>query len=74
MLSSISLQPQQLEVSITHESPAYLDEEYPIIIKITNTDHRELLIVVDILLQPSEVDHEGGSIHLLSAWSDKHSH
>jgi trafficking protein particle complex subunit 11 len=48
-------------VSFDHQSPAYLDEEYPITIDITNTDNQELDIVVDVLLQPTEIDHAGPS-------------
>lgn len=48
--------PHNLTVSLDHQSPAYLDENYPIVINITNTDDRELDIVIDILLQPTEID------------------
>ncbi|KAF8070400.1 Foie gras liver health family 1-domain-containing protein [Lyophyllum atratum] len=45
-----------LAVSLTHESPAYLNEEYPITINITNADSRLLDVVVDVLLPPTEID------------------
>jgi len=35
---------------------ALLDEEYPIVINVTNVDERYLDVVVDVLLQPTEVD------------------
>ncbi|KAF8435107.1 Gryzun, putative trafficking through golgi-domain-containing protein [Boletus edulis BED1] len=48
--------PHQLSVSFSHQEPALLDEAYPIVIEITNTDDRALDVVVDVLLQPTEVD------------------
>lgn len=48
-----------MEVNLAHQGPAYLDEEYPIVIQVTNTDVNELDITVDILLQPPEVDGTG---------------
>jgi trafficking protein particle complex subunit 11 len=36
-----------------------LDEEYPILIDITNSDDRDLDVVVDVLLQPTDIDHAG---------------
>jgi hypothetical protein len=42
-----------------HQTPAYLDEEYPIVISITNEDDRALDVILDILLQPSEIDEAG---------------
>ncbi|KAF9243228.1 Foie gras liver health family 1-domain-containing protein [Melanogaster broomeanus] len=48
--------PHQLAISFSHPEPALLDEEYPITIEITNIDDRHLDVVVDVLLQPSEVD------------------
>ena len=46
---------------ISHQEPALLDEAYPIVIEITNTDDRTLVVVVDVLLQPTEVDEAGAS-------------
>ncbi|KAG6332551.1 hypothetical protein ID866_6536 [Astraeus odoratus] len=48
--------PHRLTVSFDHPSPALLDEHYPITLQITNNDDRHFDIVVDILLQPAEVD------------------
>lgn len=48
--------PHELAVSLSHQAPALLDEEYPIAIDITNVDERHLDVVVDVLLQPTEVD------------------
>jgi hypothetical protein len=53
---SINPLPHQLSVTISHASPAYLDEEYPITLSIANTDRRPLFIDVDVLLQPTEID------------------
>ncbi|KAI0061971.1 hypothetical protein BV25DRAFT_1805032 [Artomyces pyxidatus] len=49
-------QPHQLQVTLSHRGPAYLDEEYPIVIDITNSDERALEVVLDVLLQPTEID------------------
>lgn len=48
--------PHELAVSLSHQAPALLDEEYPIVIDITNIDERHLDVVIDVLLQPTEVD------------------
>lgn len=48
--------PHELAVLLSHHAPALLDEEYPIAIDITNVDERHLDVVVDVLLQPTEVD------------------
>lgn len=48
--------PHELTVSLSHQAPALLDEEYPIVIDITNVDERHLDVIVDVLLQPTEVD------------------
>jgi hypothetical protein len=53
---TVSYRPHSLSVSLTHQVPAYLDEEYPIVIGITNEDDRALDVILDILLQPSEID------------------
>ncbi|TFY76432.1 hypothetical protein EWM64_g7579, partial [Hericium alpestre] len=52
----IGYRPHALQVSLSHHAPAYLDEEYPIIVDITNLDERPLEVVLDILLQPTEID------------------
>jgi hypothetical protein len=51
--------PHRVDVALAHQAPAYLDEEYPIAIDITNKDDRPLEVVVDVLLQPTEIDHAG---------------
>jgi hypothetical protein len=60
---SVRYRPHRIQVSPIHQSPAYLDEEYPIVIGITNEDDRPLDVVLDILLQPTEID-EAGTSHL----------
>ncbi|KAN0081393.1 Foie gras liver health family 1 domain containing protein [Tylopilus felleus] len=47
--------PHQFSMLISHQEPALLDEVYPIVIEITNTDDWTL-DVVDVLLQPTEAD------------------
>lgn len=54
--------PHELAVSLSHQAPALLDEEYPIVIDITNIDERHLDVVIDVLLQPTEVDQAAQSI------------
>jgi hypothetical protein len=51
--------PHQLRVFISHGEPAYLDEEYPITIKITNADDKELDVTIDVMLHPPEDDSSG---------------
>jgi hypothetical protein len=46
-------------VSLSHHAPAFLDEEYPIVINITNADDRDMAVVIDVLLQPIDIDHAG---------------
>ena len=58
--------PHQVRVLISHSGPAYLDEEYPITIKITNLDDKELDVTFDVMLHPSEDDSSG---MLYSLWS-----
>jgi hypothetical protein len=53
-------------VSVSQTSPAYLDEEYPIVIDISNADDRELEVVIDILLQPSDNDSGKDPTHFVS--------
>ncbi|KAI6029321.1 Gryzun, putative trafficking through golgi-domain-containing protein [Pisolithus microcarpus] len=48
--------PHQLSVSFSHQQEALLDEEFPITVEIANSDDRHVDVVVDILLQPAEVD------------------
>ncbi|GLB37359.1 putative foie gras liver health family 1 [Lyophyllum shimeji] len=60
--------PHTLAVSLTHESPAYLNEEHPIVIDITNVDSRPLDVVVDVLLQPTEID---GAVNTIILGDDR---
>ena len=50
-------------MSLIHQSPAYLDEEYPIVISVINEDDRPLDVLLDVLLQPTEIDEAGASDH-----------
>jgi hypothetical protein len=63
---SISYRPHNLNVSLIHQVPAYLDEEYSIVISITNEDDRALDVILDILLLPSEIDEAGAQICVLT--------
>ena len=56
---SVRHRPHAVKVSLTHNSPTYLDEEYPVTIEVTNADDRTLEVVADILLQPSEIEGAG---------------
>lgn len=56
-----------MKISFHHEAPAYLDQDYSITIEITNIDIRDLDVVVNILLQPTEIDDAGMLVVLL--WS-----
>ena len=58
---SVRHRPHQLWASFSHQEPALLDEAYSIVVEITNTDDRALDVVVDVLLQPTEVDEAGAS-------------
>jgi len=58
-LASFRHRPHDLVVTLAHQSPAYLNENYPITIDITNADDRELEVVVNVLLQPVEIDNAG---------------
>ena len=49
---------------ISKSGPAYLDEEYPITIKITNADGKELDVTFDVILHPPE-DDLSGVVYLL---------
>lgn len=56
LFCSVQHRPHELTISFSHQAPALLDEEYPIVIDVTNLDERHLDVVVDVLLQPTEVD------------------
>ncbi|KAF8911521.1 Gryzun, putative trafficking through golgi-domain-containing protein [Gymnopilus junonius] len=45
-----------LKMAFHHLAPAYLDEDYPICIELTNTDTRDLDVIINVLLQPTEID------------------
>ena len=51
--------PHQLQVFISYGGPAYLNEEFPITIKITNVDDKELDVTFDVILHPPEDDSSG---------------
>jgi hypothetical protein len=51
--------PHKLRVLISQNGPAYLDEECPITIKVTNTDSKELEVTFDVILHPPEDDYSG---------------
>ncbi|KAH7102159.1 Foie gras liver health family 1-domain-containing protein [Auriculariales sp. MPI-PUGE-AT-0066] len=53
-MTSVKFPPHQVTVSLEHKSPAYLDESYPIELKVVNNDQRSLDVTVDVLLQPME--------------------
>ncbi|KAJ7350608.1 Gryzun, putative trafficking through golgi-domain-containing protein [Mycena albidolilacea] len=43
-------------MTLSQKAPAYLDEDYPILIEVTNADDRALEVTADVLLQPTEID------------------
>ncbi|KAG5731761.1 UPF0636 like protein [Termitomyces sp. T112] len=53
---SVKHRSHTLEISLSHELPAYLDEQYPITIGITNVDSRPFDVVVNVLIPPTEID------------------
>jgi len=55
-IDSVRHRPHELAISFSHQAPALLDEEYPIVVDVTNIDERHLDISVDVLPQPTEVD------------------
>ncbi|KAJ7287102.1 Gryzun, putative trafficking through golgi-domain-containing protein [Mycena rebaudengoi] len=57
-VSSITIRhrPHNILMSLSQHAPAYLNEDYPIVIEVKNADDRELQVVADILLQPTEID------------------
>jgi hypothetical protein len=56
-----------LAVSLSHDGPAYIGEEYPIVVSVINNDTRALDVHLDVLLQPSEADDAGEYSTSLSA-------
>ncbi|KZV68255.1 hypothetical protein PENSPDRAFT_25100 [Peniophora sp. CONT] len=61
---TIHHKPHQVEVSFDHPSPAYLDEEYPIVVNVLNSDERSFDAVLDVLLQPTEIDDAVNTIRI----------
>lgn len=59
LFHSVRHRPHNVQVSLTHQAPAYVGEEYPIVIEVINTDDRTLEITTDVLLQPSEIEAAG---------------
>lgn len=55
-LFSVKSRSHQVDVSLHHYAPALVDENYPIVIEIKNTDNIDLVVQVDILLQPTDAD------------------
>ena len=56
---SVRHRPHKIQVSITYNAPAYIGEEFPIVIDVSNQDDKEMEMVVDALLQPTEYDELG---------------
>ncbi|EIM80572.1 uncharacterized protein STEHIDRAFT_67962 [Stereum hirsutum FP-91666 SS1] len=56
--------PHLLQVALKHYAPAFLDEQYPIVIDVTNVDTRPLDVVLDVLLQPTEIDEAVNDIRI----------
>nr|GAT57844.1 glutathione transferase omega-1 [Mycena chlorophos] len=56
--SSVSVhhRTHNIVLSLSHKAPAYLDEDYPILLEVNNADDRELEVTLDILLQPTEIE------------------
>ncbi|KIP04097.1 hypothetical protein PHLGIDRAFT_31528 [Phlebiopsis gigantea 11061_1 CR5-6] len=68
---NVRLRPHLVNVSLSHETPPYLGEEYPISVEVTNLDERELEIVADVMLHPSEVEFASSSIsHDRETWAN----
>ncbi|KAJ7209783.1 Gryzun, putative trafficking through golgi-domain-containing protein [Mycena pura] len=53
---TIRNRPHNVLMLLSHKAPAYLNEDYPILIEVTNADDRELEVTADVLLQPTEID------------------
>lgn len=58
-LCSVKPRPHQVFVSIQHQAPALVDENYPIVVEIMNADDTDLEVKLDILLQPTDADGAG---------------
>ena len=53
---SVKPRPHEIAVTFSHNSTAYIDEPYPIVVDVVNHDDRDLLFTMDALLQPGEDD------------------
>ncbi|EIN06785.1 hypothetical protein PUNSTDRAFT_115294 [Punctularia strigosozonata HHB-11173 SS5] len=69
-LSYVRHRPHQLQLSVTHSAPAYVDEEYPILVDITNFDDRDFEVELNVLLQPTDID---GAVNYISIDDEKSS-
>lgn len=49
--------PHLFNVSVIHHEPGFLDEDYPIVIEVVNHDDRDLEVMADVLLQPTDIDY-----------------
>lgn len=45
-----------MHVAVAQQAPAYLNEDYLVVLEITNGDDQALDISLDVLLQPTEID------------------
>lgn len=59
---SVRNKPHRIDVAVTHHAPAYLGEEFPVTVDVTNVDDRDFDVVVDVLLHPLEVEHASAYI------------
>ncbi|KAG7091150.1 hypothetical protein E1B28_010203 [Marasmius oreades] len=59
---NVKHRPHKVTVSVNHRQPAYLNENYPITIQVTNVDDAELDVVVEVLLLPSDLDYAVNTI------------
>ncbi|KAK7057624.1 Gryzun, putative trafficking through golgi-domain-containing protein [Favolaschia claudopus] len=57
-VSSVTIRhrPHNISMTLSQKAPAYLDEDHSILIEVTNIDDRELEVILDVLLQPTEID------------------
>ncbi|KAF7315077.1 hypothetical protein MIND_00021900 [Mycena indigotica] len=53
---SVRHRSHDISLSLSHKAPAYLDENYPILVQVTNSDDRELEVTGDVLLQPTDIE------------------
>ncbi|KAG6837812.1 hypothetical protein H0H93_016180 [Arthromyces matolae] len=60
--NSVRYRSHELDVVLSHESPAYLNEEFPITISISNIDTRPLDVIVNVLVPPTEFEGAANTI------------